>query len=468
MSEHESSSGADGLSGLTRDLARWAHGLRYADLPASVVDRIKVYTLDCLACGIIGARQPWSGMVRELVLEAGGAAESSCFNTPKRTTVAQAALVNGVMIGAFESEHVGSNAHPSGTVFPAAFALAEAGHKSGSEFVTAMAAGYEAVCRIGEAQTNAVEVERGFHNPAVNGPYGAALAVARLLHLDLATTINALGIAGSHSAGLVEYAWGGEMTKRLHLGRAAQWGVESALLASKGFTGPPTILEGPYGFFHAYSPRPLPERLLDGIGEHWLLDHLVIKAYPCHVSCQAIVGAIQRLKREEPFDPDDVSLLRVRGGAGLLEQRFLNKSPTTLMGAQYSIPFSAAMAVYRDLDDPGDYDEQALQDERIRRLAETATWQEGSAGEFSGREGEIELTIGPIVRTLPARSFKGALDDPLRFDDAAAKFRRFTQSSLSAREQDEVIDRVHRLERLKKLRPLAKLLRDRWTERLRR
>jgi len=128
------------------------------------------------------------------------------------------------MIGGFESEHIAYNAHPAGTVFPAAFAVAEAGHKSGREFIAAMAAGYEVVCRIGDAQTNAVEIERGFHNPAVNGPYGAAAAAGKLLHLDLPLLVSAFGVAGSHSAGIVEYAWGGEMTKRLHLGRAAQWG----------------------------------------------------------------------------------------------------------------------------------------------------------------------------------------------------------------------------------------------------
>ena len=119
----------------------------------------------------------------------------------------------------------------------------------------------------------------------MNGPYGAAVATAKLLHFDLATVLNAFGVAGSHSAGLVEYAWKGEMTKRLHLGRAAQWGLESALLAGKGFTGPATILEGTYGFFHAYSPSPRPERLLNGIGERWAPGAFARKgiSLPCHL-----------------------------------------------------------------------------------------------------------------------------------------------------------------------------------------
>src|SRR5438876_8030054 len=84
---------------LTEALARFACEIDYDRLPARVVDRIKVYTLDCLACGFVGAVQPWSGMVRELVEECGGSAEASGFFTKRRTTMAQAALVNGVMIG---------------------------------------------------------------------------------------------------------------------------------------------------------------------------------------------------------------------------------------------------------------------------------------------------------------------------------------------------------------------------------
>jgi 2-methylcitrate dehydratase PrpD len=448
-------------------LARFVHELRYEDLPASVVDRIKVYTLDCLACGFVGAVQPWSGMVRDMVLEAGGTAEASCFSTKRRVTMPQAALVNGVMIGGFESEHIGYNAHPAGTVFPAAFAVAETGHKSGREFIAAMAAGYEVVCRLGDAQTNAVEIERGFHNPAVNGPYGAAAAAGRLLHLDLPLLVSAFGVAGSHSAGIVEYAWGGEMTKRLHLGRAAQWGLESVQLAGRGFTGPATIIEGPYGFFNAYSPAPKPERLLDGIGKRWLLEHCTIKAYPCHATCQPIVGAIQQFKQSHPIDGDDVSRIVIRAGAETSQQRFLNRTPDSLMGAQYSVPFTVALALYRDLDDPINYDESALADRRIRRLTNQIHWEEDDSHDLEPRgAADIELTIGGETYPLVARSFKGAPSDPLTFADAEAKFRRFTRSLLTIREQTEIVNRVHRLERATKVRPIAKLLRDRWTERL--
>ena len=77
------------------------------------------------------------------------------------------------------------------------------------------------------------------------------------------------------------------MTKRLHLGRASQLGLESVLLAQKGFTGPSTVLEGTYGFFHAFSPNPSLEKLLENLGEEWLTLTMMIKAYGCHATGQA-------------------------------------------------------------------------------------------------------------------------------------------------------------------------------------
>jgi 2-methylcitrate dehydratase PrpD len=114
----------------------------------------------------------------------------------------------------------------------------------GKAFLTALALGFEVSARIARTAVG-LESTRGFHNPGTQGPFGAAAAVGKLYGLDQETLTNALGIAGSGSAGLLEFAWTGADTKRLHLGRASQLGLESALLAQKGFRGPPTVLERP-------------------------------------------------------------------------------------------------------------------------------------------------------------------------------------------------------------------------------
>ena len=115
-------------------------------------------------------------------------------------------------------------------------AVAERDHLSGRAFLTSLILGAEVAGRIGSTSVG-VERERGFHNPGIHGVFGSAAAVGKLLGFDEATMIHALGIAGSSAAGLQEFAWEGADMKATHLGRSAQLGLESALLAAEGCPG---------------------------------------------------------------------------------------------------------------------------------------------------------------------------------------------------------------------------------------
>src|SRR5207253_5990992 len=129
---------------------------------------------------------------------------------------------NGVLIGAFECEPL-TGSHASGTVLPAALAVCQRERCDGATFLTALALGFEVSARIARTAVG-LETVRGFHNPGTQGPFGAAAAVGKLYGFDEARLTDALGIAGSSSAGLLEFAWSGGDTKRLHLGRAAPLG----------------------------------------------------------------------------------------------------------------------------------------------------------------------------------------------------------------------------------------------------
>src|SRR5438094_515369 len=104
------------------------------------------------------------------------------------------------------------------------------------------------------------------------GFVGSLQPWARRIIRTVETLGGTLGIAGSSSAGLVEFAWSGGGTKRLHLGRARQLGLESALLAREGVRGPATVLEGRSGYFNAFSTPPRMERLLEGLGVDWAIE----------------------------------------------------------------------------------------------------------------------------------------------------------------------------------------------------
>jgi 2-methylcitrate dehydratase PrpD len=353
------------------------------------------------------------------------------------------------MMGGFESEHIGHVAHPSATVFPAALAVAERDGADGRSFLLAMLLGYEVVCRVGEAQTRATEVERGFHNPGVNGAFGAAAASGKLLGLDEQRLAWALGIAGSHACGLVEFAQEGAMTKRAHPGRASQLGLESALLAGGGFTGPTTVLEGRYGYLQAYSPSPQPERLVAGLGHEWLAADLTIKAYPCHATSQGVVHAIQEFSQAHPFEARRIRRVRLLVDHHATEARYLDREPLTMLGAQYSLPFTVAVALTHGLSNPHGFDARVLEDPVIRDLAQRIEIE----AHDTTQEVIIELPDG--THRLPAATFPGSTAHPLDFDGAANKLQRYAGPLVGDTRVARLVDLVARLDQLDDIRPLA-------------
>ena len=158
-----------------------------------------------------------------------------------------AALVNGTFGHGFElDEHcTPCGAHVGCVVLPAALAVGKKGVATGADFLAAFALGAETVIRVGFAFTVRGIAARGFHSTSVYGPFGGAVGWQALENESEMTY--AIGIAGSHCSGTTEYDQTGGDIKRLHAGIAGMAGIWGAYLAKKGFTAPPTILEGKNG-----------------------------------------------------------------------------------------------------------------------------------------------------------------------------------------------------------------------------
>jgi 2-methylcitrate dehydratase PrpD len=255
------------------------------------------------------------------------------------------------------------------------------------------------------------------------------------------------------------------MTKRTHIARGAQLGLESALLAAKGFSGPSTVLEGERGFLRVYSPSPRPELLLEGLGERWLLLDMMVKAYACHGTFQSVIDAIHRFRRSHPYDVTRVERVTVTaagtGGVHMLEERFANREPRTVLGAQYSLPFSVALALSRDVGDPRSYSEETLWDPQVRALAGRVELV-AEPGRFGGPgqpTAEVSVTIAGQTFTLPVTDWKGAPTNPYTYDEMAEKFRLYARPHLPPDRIEEVIRRVRDLEQERDVAELARLVR---------
>jgi 2-methylcitrate dehydratase PrpD len=443
----------------TRALARFVVDTTLADLPRALIDSCKIAVLDAVGAGFVGAVQPWARRIVAVARALGGAPEASVIHQDWRADVSRAAFANGVLVGAFECEPL-TGSHASGTVLPAALAVSERERLDGGAFLTALAVGFEVSARLARTAVG-LETVRGFHNPGTQGPFGAAAAVGKLYGLDEERVTSALGIAGSSSAGLLEFAWSGGDTKRLHLGRASQLGLESALLARQGVRGPATVLEGRSGYFNAFSTPPRMDRLLEGLGVAWAIEPPWLKSYATHVTHQGVVEAIQAFKREHPLDPRTITRLVVRGAPRIMEERHTAREPRDVLGGQYSLPFTTAVALTRDMSNPLVYDDAAVADPVVRDLArriELEPLAEAPHETPGVWPAEIFIECAGRKHTLRAGPYRGAPSTPFTWGEACEKFRRYTAPVIDASRASAVIDAVGGLDGASDMAEVAGLL----------
>src|SRR5271170_183410 len=432
----------------TRSLADYAAALRYDDLPEAVIRRAKDCLIDTVAAISYGHSQPAGRIAVEQMRAIGQGGASRIIGAAGPTLRAEsAALANGVLAHAFELDSLrkpGAGVHPGAVLVPAALAAAQEHGKGGRALLAALVAGCEVLFRVGKATKHTPEA-RGFHAPGLTGPFGAAVAAGHVAGLDAEAMTNALGIAGSLSGGLLEFAKSGRggMVKRLHLGRAAEAGVTAARLAAHGFTGPDTVLEGEFGFLHAYCLETDIAALTDGLGERYETLTLCLKRYPCHITAHTPVTAVMELREAHEFRAEDVRAVIVEGSAKMAEMH-AGQAPQDLVLAQYTIPFCVAIALTGDARDPERFSEAALHDTLVRDLCRRVTVQESPGAHGWATTTRLELADGRRLERHVAE-FPGTPALPMSAAERAEKFMRLTRRLGAA--AAPLFDRLEAIER---------------------
>jgi 2-methylcitrate dehydratase PrpD len=435
----------------TKTLAAYAANLSYGEIPSPVRERMIDCVLDTLGAAIYGVALPWSQTLVRYACRFGAGGKSTIFGASEKKIQAPfAALTNGGLIHSFELDNVrqpGAGVHAGATLVPAAIAVAEEVGASGKKLLTALVAGCEVMFRIGHACRETSE-KLGFHAPGLTGPLGAAATVGHLLSLNPDQMVRALGIAASLCSGILAFAKSpsGGMVKRLHLGRAAEGGVLAATLAQDGFSGPEGVLEGDFGFLQVYSREPDLTRLTHALGEEYEVLKICMKRFPCHITAQAAIQAVQELVAEHSFTAEDVTEITVAGAEKMVTHHNIVE-PKDVMMAQYSIPFSVALSLTRDPKDPASFAGESFADPAILSLCrkiklavdESARNLEG----YLGARVTVRLRNGREF-TREVQSFKGSPANPLSRAEVAEKF--FTLTAGMGKElAQKLFQRVEKL-----------------------
>lgn len=336
---------------LTEQLAEFAGTTTVDSLPAEVVASVRQRVLDILGLCVAAHRLPTSRDAVEFVRDQGGRPEATAVGLAEAVPAPQAAFVNGVLAHSldYDDTHLPSVLHPSASVVPGALAAGQAAGVSGGELVAAIAVGLEVAVRLGMAGYdttlgNSVFFEHGQHATSICGAMGAAAAAAMLFRLGESGVVHALGVTASMASGIIEANRTGGTVKRLHCGWAAHSAVTAARLVQRGFTGPPTALEGRFGFFQAFLRGEADfSQITDGLGTEWSVPGIFFKPYPANHFTHSAIDAGMAL-RERGLPLDRVARIELRVPSAVIrtigQPIEVKRAPETGYQAQFSGPFA--------------------------------------------------------------------------------------------------------------------------------
>lgn len=436
----------------SRKLATHVAALDSRALPPDVVHAFRRALLDYLTCAVAGSKMEATRIVLDYHQSWDKATEACVVGTPVRLSAQNAAFVNGTATHGLDLDDgmTRGSVHPGGAAFPALLAMAEKLGSSAEDLIAAGVAAYDVILRIAST-VHPHTTRRGFHNTPTAGVFGAAAGAARLLKLDAATTLHALGLAGSFSGGLRAFLQDGAEVKRIHPGKAARDGIVCAELAKRGLTGPAAVIEGRYGFVQAVAGGNADwERLTGALGERFEISNVYFKPYPACRHFHAALDAVRAIGGSVPFRIDDVASVQIgmyEAGAAGHDQ----KTAENLLDAQMSAPVTTALAMaFGNVTVPS-FDRTNLERPDIRRLIDvTEVYVDEECDRiYPGRRSGVAKVRFKNGTVLEERVLdpKGEGENPMTDDDLAEKFLANCEPILGGERSRRLIDAVWQLDR---------------------
>lgn len=298
---------------ITKKLAAFLVKTKYEDLPHEALNISKKVILDGIGVAIAGVSEESSRIVIDLIKELKIHGNAILLGKPLRTSPLFAALANGTMMHAldYDDESWPMMAHPTAVILPALLALGEEKGASGKEILLAYTLALEVGVKLARAMLPA-HWDNGWHPTATFGTIAAAVGAGKLLKLNLDQMRSAIGIAASEAGGIQGNV--GTMTKHLHAGKASSDGMLAALLAQRGFTANPNIIEDNSGFCRVFAGdgKYNLESITDKLGDPFesASSRMSIKLFPSCFNTHAGIEAALDLVNSHRIFAEDVKEVR--------------------------------------------------------------------------------------------------------------------------------------------------------------
>ncbi|HWR39271.1 MAG TPA: MmgE/PrpD family protein [Patescibacteria group bacterium] len=439
---------------LEAEIAEFISKLKFDDLPEPIRTDTKYRILDWVGCALAGVPTKPSRIAVSMVKRNGGQEQAMILREGVKIPLAQAAWANGLTghVVEFDDGHRQAIAHPGSVTVPVALALAECFGRSGKEFITAIVAGYEVLIRLGIAVNPSHY--KIWHTTATCGTFAAAAVASKLLRLDGIKTQMALGIAGTMSAGLQETF--GTYAKPLNVGHACQSGIQAALLAEQGFTGPEHIIQGKKGFIAATSTERDLLSLEQIRDKKYVSDTAFYKMYSSCGHTHSPLDAIFAMMDEHEINVEKIKSVEVATYLVSVEltAKLKNSSEDE---AKFSLPYCIACALLFHKVTLSEFGADKLQDQQIIDVAQKVRVIEDpeATKAFPQRFARVTITLqnGQIIEKQVA-----AANDVPQYDRIEEKFLSLAAPGVDHSTALKVKELVLNMDELENIRELLQYL----------
>ena len=439
---------------VTEKLARFAVETSYRSFPKPVVHQAKRCFLDLLGVALGGSQQPLGKILVKVAKDFGGKPQATILGHGLKTSVMNAALINGAMAHAldYDDTHIGSMGHPSAPVVPAVLAVAEWKGLSGKSALEAFLLGFEVETRIGMG-LGPKHYDRGWHNTSTYGRFGAAVAAGKLLGLSLGEMKQAMGLAGTQAAGLRLVF--GTMTKPFHPGKSAFDGVLSAILAQRGFTCAPNILEAKKGFVETLGVHSKLEPMVKNLGKTYQVLKDTFKPYAACLLTHPTIDAIIDMRSKYDLRPEDVENIQCDVARFCLDSAG-QVEPKTGLAGKFSTYYCAALALAEGVAGEDMFTDRKVLDPKMVALRKKVKAR--IVPRFKDTEAKVTITTkgGKKYSAFVDRP-KGDPRNPPTDRELEDKFRSLAAFVLPQRKIDSLVKTIWRLEKVPNIRELIRL-----------
>ncbi|MBN2562917.1 MAG: MmgE/PrpD family protein [Phycisphaerae bacterium] len=440
---------------LTEQLARWACELNYEDLTRESVDAAKRFLYDSVGCALGGYQTNDVKKFLAYYRELGQPGPCTVIGAGDQMNAVAASMLNALMVRAMDFNDIywkQDPSHPS-DLLSAPLALAQRDHKSGKDVILGIVLAYEIAMRLCHVAVPGIR-ERGWHHATLMA-YVSPIVAGKMIGLDWQQIQHAIGIASCHCFTL-GCAVAGKLTmmKNTVSPMGTRDGVEAALLAQKGYTGPEGVIEGKEGMEHCLGEGWDYSWITDKLGERFMITDCGMKSFPVEALMHSPLSATLHLIKEHSLKAEDIKEVLVESiarAADILSDP-AKYDPQSKESADHSLPYAIAAAVAEGRVTRQEFAEEKLWDKRLR--AQMAKVKVVANEEFEKAFPAKQCTRVTITTTDGHRHShavdvpKGDPRDPMTIEELTVKFDSLAGPVMTESRRDELKASIFSLEEL--------------------